>query len=321
MKWRFRVNLLPLAAMFLMVVSVAAAAIPKPVPVVLDTDIGTDIDDAFALALILRSPEINLLAVTTVSGDTQARARLAARMLWVEGRRDIPVAAGVDGAPMPIAQTRWADGFTSPQLLSEPAVDLMKAEIDRGHGEVVIVAIGPLTNVAALLTKYPGEEKKIRRIVLMGRSIAHGYYPNSGPTAEYNIAADAKASRVVFTSGVPIEMAPLDVTWHLQLDAANQGRIYGQGTPLANALRAIDKLWGQPTPTLHDPMAVGLLLNSELATLEPLHIRIAEDGRTVVVAGKPANAVVAVENNPARFIGFYTRRLTRRSTKSILTKK
>lgn len=307
--WRVRV--LPLAAVFLIAVSVAAAAVPRPVPVILDTDIGTDIDDAFALALILRSPEVHLLAVTTVSGDTEARARLAAKMLWVDGRRDVPVAAGTPGTPMPIAQTHWADGFTSPELVSESAVELMKTQIDRGHGDVVIVAIGPLTNVAALLTQYPGERAKIRRIVLMGGSIAHGYYPNSGPTAEYNIAADAKASRVVFTSGVPIEMAPLDVTWHLQLDAAHQERIYAQGTPLASALEAIDKLWGQPTPTLHDPMAVGLLLNPGLATLQSLHIRITEDGKTVAVAGKPANAMVAVRNEPERFIAFYTRRLTR----------
>lgn len=301
---------LPLTAMILVAIT-AAAAVPRPVPIILDTDIGSDIDDAFALALILKSPELHLLAVTTVSGDAEARARLAAKMLWVDGQRNIPVAAGAPGSPMPIAQTRWADGFTSPELVRESAVDLMKREIDRRHGQAVLVAIGPLTNVAALLTQYPGEKGKIRRIVLMGGSIAHGYYPNSGATAEYNIAADAKASRVVFTSGVPIEMAPLDVTWHLQLDAAHQGRIYAQGTPLANALHAVDQLWGQPTPTLHDPMAVGLLLNPGRCTLKHLHVRITEDGRTIVVPGKPANAVVAVENDPAWFIAFYTRRLTR----------
>lgn len=303
-------RVLSLVAMLLIAVSVAAAATPRPIPVILDTDIGTDIDDAFALALILRSPELHLLAVTTVSGDTQARARLAAKMLWVDGRRDVPVAAGVAGGSMPIAQTHWADGFSSPELVSESAVDLMKDEIDRAHGDAVIVAIGPLTNVAALLTQYPGEKSRIRRIVLMGGSIAHGYYPNSGPTAEYNIAADAQASRVVFSSGIPILMAPLDVTWHLQLDAAHQGRIYGQGTPLARALQAIDKLWAQPTPTLHDPMAVGLLLRPRLATLRPLHISIADDGKTIVAPGKPANAVVAVKNDPSDFIEFYTGRLT-----------
>jgi len=92
---------------------------------------------------------------------------------------------------------------------------------------MAIVAIGPLSNVAASLTMHPGERKKIRRIVLMGGSIAHGYYPNSEPTAEYNIAADAKASRVVFTSGVPIGLTSME----------------GLVQPLQTALSSDNQLW------------------------------------------------------------------------------
>jgi len=95
-------------------------------PVILDTDIGTDIDDAFALALIINSPELELRGVTTVSGDTQARARLAAKMLWEAGGawRKVPVYAGRPGTPQPIDQTRWADGFSSPALHMSGAVDM-----------------------------------------------------------------------------------------------------------------------------------------------------------------------------------------------------
>jgi purine nucleosidase len=309
-----RIHAIPLCAIVVLsmfVPRLASAASPKPVPIVLDTDIGSDIDDAFALALILKSPELDLRAVTTVSGDTQARARLAAKMLWVDGRRKIPVAAGVPGKKLDIAQTRWADGFTSPSLLKISAVDLMKREIDQGHGAIVIVAIGPLTNLAALLKQYPAEKGKIRRIVLMGGSIARGYYPGSGPTAEYNIAADAQASQVVFTAGVPITMAPLDVTARLQLDEAHRQRIFGQESPLADALHAVYVLWGQPTPTLHDPMAVSLILDPALCTLKPLAIRVTDKGMTVPMLGKKADAKVAVETDPARFIDFYTGRLTR----------
>lgn len=289
--------------------ALAAAAKPRPVPIVLDTDIGTDIDDAFALALVLKSPELDLRAVTTVTGDTQARARLAAKLLWIAGRRDVPVAAGVPGKKNDMAQTRWADGFSSPALRKESAVDLMKAEIDRAPGRLVIVAIGPLTNVAELLEEYPGEKGRIRRIVLMGGSIARGYDPGSGPTAEYNIAADRKASQVVFASGIPILMAPLDVTARLKLDETHQQRIYKQSTPLGPALQALDRLWGQQTPTLHDPMAVSLLLDPGLCTLKPLAVHITDAGMTVVQGGKPSNAVVAVETDPARYIDFYTGRL------------
>ena len=310
MRFEPKLRLRAVLALWLIAVATALAAKPKPIPIVLDTDIGSDIDDAFALALILKSPELDLRAVTTVSGDTAARARLAAKMLWVAGRRDVPVAAGTPGGKLDMAQTRWAEGFTSPSLLHESAVHLMKSQIDRGHGAIVIVAIGPLTNVAALLEQYPGEKKRIKRIVLMGGSIARGYYPGSGPTAEYNIAADSKASQIVFSSGVPITMAPLDVTARLQLDAAHRQEIFAQATPLAEALHSLYVLWGQPTPTLHDPMAVSLLLDPRLCTLKPLAVQITDKGMTVVQKGRRPNAVVAVETNPARFIAFYTSRVT-----------
>ena len=302
----------PRAVLFLWILAAATAiaASPRPIPIVLDTDIGSDIDDAFALALVLKSPQLDLRAVTTVSGNTQARARLAAKMLWVAGRRNVPVAAGTPGGKLDIAQTRWADGFTAPSLVKENAVGLMRSEIERAHGDIIIVAIGPLTNVAALLTQYPCEKTKIKRIVLMGGSITHGYYPGSGPTAEYNIAADAKASQVVFSSGIPILMAPLDVTARLQLDESHRQAIFGQGTPVAEALHSLYLLWAQPTPTLHDPMAVSLLLDPQLCTLKPLAIQVTGKGMTVSEKGKEPNAMVAVDTTPARFIDFYTGRAT-----------
>lgn len=302
-------KLLFLGVLLLATVNLRAADGPRPVPIVLDTDIGTDIDDAFALALVLDSPELDLRAVTTVSGDTQARARIAAKVLWEAGRRNVPVAAGEPGGKLAISQAGWADGFTSPSLLSEKAIDLLKAEIDRGHGETVVLAIGPLTNVAALLQKYPEEKNKIKQIVLMGGSIARGYNPGSGPTPEYNIAADVTASQTVFSSGIPILMAPLDVTARLQLDAPNRQRLFSHSTPLIESLRALYTLWGEPTPTLHDPMAVSLLIDPRLCTTKPMAIQVDDHGMTREVVGKPANAVVAVETTPARFIDFYMNRV------------
>jgi inosine-uridine nucleoside N-ribohydrolase len=302
--------LLPLAVLLLTANSLRAGE-AAPIPIVLDTDIGGDIDDAFALALVLSSPELDLRAVTTVSGNTQARARLAAKMLWVAGRREVPVAAGEPGGKMAMEQTRWADGFTSPMLLSESAVDLLKAEIDRNPGEITVVAIGPLTNVAALLKQYPAVRTRIKRIALMGGSIARGYYPDSGPTAEYNIAADAAAAQTVFSSGIPILMAPLDVTARLQLDEPHRQQLFALHTPMAEALHALYTLWNQPTPTLHDPMAVGLLINPALCRSQPLAIEIDSHGMTRSVRGKPPNATVALETNPAAFIDFYMSRVAR----------
>ena len=113
--------LIQVLLLFLVLAGTSAAAdAPAKIPVLLDTDIGTDIDDAFALALIIKSPEIDLLGVTTVSGDTAARARLAAKLL-VGGRRKMAAGAGGRRSPrkptQPIDQTHWADGFVSPQIL------------------------------------------------------------------------------------------------------------------------------------------------------------------------------------------------------------
>ena len=286
-------------------------ALPAPatkIPILLDTDIGSDIDDAFAVALILRSPELDLLGVTTVSGDTQARARLAAKMLWEDGRREIPVAAGEPGKPLPIDQARWAEGFTSPQLLREKAVDFLKKQFDRRPGEITLVAIGPLTNIGALLRADPSIAPKIKRIVLMGGSIAYGY-GNPQPVAEYNIKMDVSAAQTVFNSGIPILAAPLDVTAMLQLTPADMHRIFTQLTPTTNALTLLYHLWGNLTPTLFDPMAVALAIDPTLCLLQPLAIEVDAQGFIRVVEGKPPNATVALKTDARRFMEFYLRRV------------
>jgi purine nucleosidase len=285
------------------------AAAPEKIPILLDTDIGSDIDDAFALALILNSPELDLLGVTTVSGDAEARARLAAKMLEDAGRLDVPVVAGASSKPLPIEQCRLADNFKSPSLLPIAAEDFLESEIKRRPGEITIVAIGPLTNVAALLKKYPDAAKEIKQIVLMGGSIERGYAPDSKPEPEYNIRMDPEAAQVVFSSGVPIVMAPLDVTAMLQLDAAARHRIFTQLSPFANDLTLLYHLWNNETPTLFDPMAVALLIDPSLCVMKPMAIEVDNEGFTREASGKPANATVALHTDPAKFFQFYLNRV------------
>lgn len=307
MKVRVRLAAVLLAAALL----VRGAAGQVRTPVLLDTDIGGDIDDAFALALVMASPELDLRAVTTVSGDTRARARIAAKLLSAAGRGDVPVAAGQPGKPLNMSQAAWGTGFTRPALQKQSAVDLMAAQLRRAHGSAVLVAIGPLTNVAALLKQHPECRPLIHRIVLMGGSIARGYYPNSGPTAEYNIAADPAASQAVFTSGIPISMAPLDVTARLQLEGQRLEKVFAAGTPVARALHELYVLWGQPAPTLHDPIAVSLLLAPSLCQTRMLAVQVGNDGMTRVVQGHAPNALVGVDIDPAVFLDFYVQRLAR----------
>jgi inosine-uridine nucleoside N-ribohydrolase len=294
----------------------AAASLPasaSKVQIILDTDIGSDIDDAFALALIINSPELELLGVTTVSGDTQARARLAAKLLWEAGGtwRKVPVCAGEPGKPQPIDQTRWANGFTSSALHISGAVDFMKREINRRPGRVTIIAIGELTNVAALLKSDPSMAKKIKLISLMGGSVERGYAPDSKPEAEWNIKSNPEAAQTVFSSGVSLLVAPLDVTAMLQLDAAGRRRVFTHLTPLTNALTILYHLWGSETPTLFDPMAVAMLIDPSLCETQQLAIEVDAQGFTRVVEGKPANATVGMRTDPQKFFEFYLSRVAR----------
>ena len=277
-------------------------------PILLDTDIGTDIDDAFALTLVMRSPELELLGVTTVSGDTAARARLAAKLLWESGFQFVPVAAGKPGKPLPQEQTRWADGFSSPQIRQEPALDLLKAEIERRPGKITLLAIGPLTNVAELIEREPATASKLKRIALMGGSIAHGYGQALEPAAEYNIASDPKAAQAVFSSGIPILMAPLDATAMLEMGPAARQRVFTHLTTLTDSLTILYHLWNKPAPILFDPMAVALLIEPDLCETKDLTIRVDAKGFTRVGRGKP-NATVALKTNPRRFFGFYLGRV------------
>jgi inosine-uridine nucleoside N-ribohydrolase len=282
---------------------------PTRIPILLDTDIGTDIDDAFAVALIARSPELELLGVTTVSGDTHARARLAAKLLWEAGLRRVPVVAGEPGRPLPIEQTRWARNFRSPQLRPGSAVNFLDATLRRLPGTTTIVAIGPLTNIAALLQKDPAIAKKISRIVLMGGSIYHGYGDDPTPVAEYNIAADPAAAQKVFSSGVHMLMVPLDVTAMLQLRAPDRHRVFTHLSPVTDALAVLYNLWNQRTPTLFDPMAVAMVIDPALCQTKLLNVQVDANGFTRVVDNKPPNATVALHTDPKKFFDLYLGRV------------
>jgi purine nucleosidase len=313
--WRFFVGVLASIALSLVV----HAAVP--IPVVFDTDIGTDIDDAYALALIVRSPELKLVGVTTVSGDAVARARLAAKLLSTAGDawRDVPVYAGTSTAAQYMAQTDWAAGFSSPALHLSGGVEFLRQQIDAHPGEITIIAVGELTNVAALLAAEPGIGAKIKGIALMGGSVKRGYAPGSPPEPEWNIKSNAAAARAVFTSGVPLLVAPLDATSGLRLDEANRVKIFSSGTPLNDALASLDFIWRHTNtwkgdiPVLHDVLAVALVSAPQLATLTPLHLDIADNGLTKLVVGEKANATVALAAEPVAFLHDFSRRLSEAS--------
>src|SRR5262245_31044648 len=197
-----------------------AALRPQPLPVqtaptvshaskvILDTDIVDDIDDAFALALALRSPEIELIGITTAWGDTALRAKLANRLLQEAGAQAIPERAGVPTeSKSSFTQKQWAsEGAPAPA--SPDAGEFPREQAKKSPVEITLVAIGPLTKLGAAIDRDADGFRKFRRVVLMGGSIRRGYgdlgyAPDRGPEPEYNIYCDVKAAGKLLGSGVP----------------------------------------------------------------------------------------------------------------------
>lgn len=284
--------------------------------VILDTDIGDDIDDAFALALALRSPEIRLVGITTAWGDTELRARLANRLVEEAGSAPVPVLAGVPTTSKTnFTQADWAkEGAAAAG--DRGAVEFLLAEAKKSPGEVTLVAIGPLTNVAAAIDRDIEAFRKFKRVVLMGGSIRRGYgdlgyAPDRGPQPEYNIVSDAKAAQKLFSSGVPIFMMPLDAT-QLPLDENKRTLLFSTGSKLSNALAVLYFQWLRstrtPTPTLFDAMAVGFAIDPELCPVEALHIIVDESGMTRPTPGAP-NASACLASDSEKFFHFLLPRL------------
>lgn len=285
--------------------------------IILDTDIGDDIDDAFALALALSSPKLQVVGVTTAWGDTDLRARLAARLLAQSGHSGIPVSAGpktkVDSERFPFTQARYASRFPEPQNGWPNAVDFILNEIRKNPGQITLIGIAPFSNIGALIDKDPATFRKLKRVIIMGGSIHRGYgdlgyFPDHGPVPEYNVLMDIPAAKKLFASGVPLYEMPMDSTQDLKLGLVLRNILFSQDTPLTDALTLLYHQWTastqNPTPTLWDAMAVAFAMDPSLCPTRPMHIVVNDQGYTRVEPGRP-NVNVCLHSDSDRFFHFY----------------
>lgn len=286
-----------------------------PEKIIIDTDIGDDIDDAFAIALALRSPELQILGISTTFGDTEARAKILDRLLGEAGRSDIPVLAGIPThTTNPMTQRRYGQGGHFARASHSNAVDFILEQIRRQPGQITLVAIGPLVNVGALIEKDPQTFLKLKRVVMMGGSIERGYGDPwtsrpPPPSAEWNIINDIPAAQKLFLSGVPLFVMPLDST-QLKLDEVKRAFLFRQATPLTDALTLLYHEWGQQTPTLFDPMTIAFILNPQICPAQPMHIRVDGKGFTRQEPGAP-NAQVCLHSDEAAFFRLLLPRLSK----------
>jgi inosine-uridine nucleoside N-ribohydrolase len=294
---------------------VVACLLPTPIlaqapaierkPILLDTDIGTGIDNTFALALILASPELDLRGVTTVSGNTQQRAMMLCRFFTMTGRRHTPVAVGAE--PQPKAELGGQyQYYYHPDVLfnrttkpvKESAVEFMAARL-KGQ-PLTIVVCGPLTNVARLLKEKP--ESKIQRIIWVGGDLG------KAAAAEPHAKSDVAALRAVLASGVPLVVVPRDATDNLRLTPDELKRIFAPATALSLQVQCLYQLWNQEKPPLAAVLAAALALDERFATLAEACLEVNDDGVTRPGQGKP-NARVVTDVRNEEFRKWYVDRM------------
>jgi pyrimidine-specific ribonucleoside hydrolase len=332
-----------------------SAAASSPRRIILDTDPG--VDDALAIFLALRSPELKVEAITPVSGNVPLSLTLpnALRLVEIARRTDVPVAAG---AATPLVRrlvtASYVHGnnglggaeFPEPKLkpVTENAAQIICQIVSSSPGQITIVGIGPLTNVATALKSDPELAPKIKEIVVMGGSLTAG---NITPSAEFNFYVDPEAARIVFDSGVPITMVGLNVTEKVLLGEPQIKILEAAQNPVSQASAKILRSTlahlrgGRGISTkgmaMHDPLTVAYLIDPTLLTLKDYVVEIETSGE--FTAGEsvgygaaperlsppmdsslPAtdstsrefkpNAKVAVEVDPDKFFSLLLPRLT-----------
>jgi inosine-uridine nucleoside N-ribohydrolase len=284
---------------------------------IIDTDIGDDIDDAFAVALALRSPELHILGITTAFGDTELRAQLLDRYLGAIGRADIPVAAGVE-TPQNNVFTQAAYAHQAPAHKHQDAVAFLLDQIRAHPGQITLIAIGPLFNVQAAIERDPATFRQLRRVVIMGGSIYRGYGDDMNgvprpPEPEWNIKCDPAGARALLSAGIPVFVMPLDST-QIPLKTPAQGAIFSHGSPLTDQLTLLYHEWTGAgelrTPTLFDPVAVTYAIRPELCPATPMRLDVDDKGFTRPVEGAP-NAQVCLKSDKDGFMTLLLERITR----------
>jgi purine nucleosidase len=294
-----------------------SASAQARIPIILDTDIGDSIDDALALAFALRSPELDVRAVTTVIDDVESKTRLAWKMLGIYNRRDIALAMGASEPlldPTTSVPSKEFEVLTRSDVIPEAArkraAELIIETALQSRGKITIVAIGPLTNIALALKIDPRIKNNIERIVIMG-----GAYLSS--ESEYNVKRDRAAAEIVFRSGVPITAVGLDATSECKLRENDIDRMRLADDPAGNFLiRLVDLAEEQthePNPTLYDPLAIAAIFRPDILVMQAgeVDVPLSSSGQTIFKPSSGSKTQVAVKVNVPAFLDLFVDRVTR----------
>lgn len=304
------------AAVALAMRALPTAAASAATPVIFDSDIGDDIDDTWALLMLLRMPQLDVKLAVGDFGNAIYRARLLAKLLELTGRTDIPVGIGLGGANLPGQQSDWLGDY---QLGDYPGTvhrDGVQAIIDTIHASsrpVTLLCLGPVPNIAEALRRDPSIAGNARIVGMYG-SIYRGYMDAPEPAAEYNVRVDPVSLQKVFAAPWECTITPLDTCGQVVLQGDNYRRLYESDDPWLRALMENYRVWlpGAPfvdpnqditriSTTLFDTVAVHLAASAEFLEMQTLPLTVTDDGYTVIdrEGGRPVHCAVAWKDRAA----------------------
>lgn len=302
-------------------------AASKPIPVILDTDIGNDIDDTWALALLLKCPELDVRLVVGDYGNPEYRVSLIAKLLETAGRTDIPVGVGIEAVDPLITQREWLEGYDLSRYPGKVHRDGVGAIIDiimNSPEPVTVIAIGPLPNLAEALRREPAIAERARFIGMHG-SVRLGYWGRGPVAAEYNVVQDALACQKVLSAPWDVTITPLDSCGLVQLRGEKYQKLLKSRDPLVQAIMENYPIWlnglakagrnvnteqyKTESSTLFDLVAIYLAFSEELLTMEDLSIRVTDDGFTRIDPAAKMMHVATGWKNMEAFEDFLVQRL------------
>ncbi|MHA1680008.1 MAG: nucleoside hydrolase [Promethearchaeota archaeon] len=266
------------------------------IPVILDTDIGNDIDDTWALAYLLKCPQLDLKLVTVSTGDTPYRAKIVAKFLDVAGASHIPIAMGRCNNAKDTwgPQAPWVyeyDLESYPGEIYEDGATKMVETIIESDEPVIVIGIGPLETVAEALRKEPRITNNARFIGMHG-SIYRGYGGRVGSSPEYNVAQDPDSCRMVFEAPWEVTITPLDTCGLVTIDGARFSQLRDSGDAAVQAVLENYEIWsygtgfsrthdpGLESSVLYDTVAIYLALSEDLVVMESLPVKVTKIGMT-----------------------------------------
>jgi len=268
-------------------VIIGITGISEKIPVILDTDIGTDIDDTWALAMMLNSPELDVKLVVTDTGNTTYRAKIVAKMLEVAERTDVPVGIGIHLSDKEDGQADWVKDYdlsSYPGKVYKDGVGALIDTIMNSPKPVTLICIGPVPNIGKALEIEPKIAQKAKFVGMHG-SVRKGYGGSDKLSAEYNVVAYPKDCQKAFTAPWDMTITPLDTCGLVVLQGEKYKKVTESKAPIAKAVIENYNIWAKGTPdkssVLFDTVAIYLAFSEKLLVMEKLGIRVTDDGYTL----------------------------------------